>query len=275
MGVGYLPVFVSYFGISLMIVAFLIMVSDLVSRFNSKLFRSVTIILALTFSLIIMLNYVNNSTVVETENHAWLYPRALMESGLHNGIFKQVPSGSYLLAQNSYPWDRPEFYSMYGGVKLGGICLSGYDLNLDKIPVNKISSANGTYGFDLLPNENFYYLNYKSDSLHDGYAVAGRVIKFNATNISLIDVASKELYVYIEGPFYENRKTKDPRFQINGQWSNVKNTAIFCPFQIKEGDRRLRLVSSGSGWALYLLRQEDYLINLKSVSIEQIRAIKK
>jgi len=164
---------------------------------------------------------------------------------------------------------------MYGGVKLGEICLSGQDLNLNKIPVNKISSESGTYKFDLSSNDNIYYLNCKSDSLHKGYAVTGRVVKFNATNKSLIDVASQELYVYIERPFYENQNTEGPRFQINGQWSNMQNTARLYPFQINEGDSRLRLISSGSGWVLYLLRQEDNIINLESVNVEQIRTIKR
>ncbi len=273
-GVGYLPVFVSYFGVSLMIVAFLIMVSNLVSRFDNRLFMSVTIIFALIFSLIVTLNYINNSAVVETVNHDWLYPRVLMESGLHNGIFKQIPSSSYLLVQNSYPWDRTEFYSMYGGVKLGGICLSGHDLNLNTIPVNKISSKNGTYKFDLSPKDNFYYLDYKSDYLNDGYAVIAPVVKFNATNITLIDVVSQELYVYIERPFYEKQNIEGSCFQINGQWSNIQNAGSFYPFQIKEGDSRLKLVSSGSRWVLYLLKQEDNMINLKSVSIERSEPLK-
>jgi hypothetical protein len=166
---------------------------------------------------------------------------------------------------------------MYGGVKLRGIgsprgiSSPDCDLNLNKIPVNEISSENGIYKFDLSSNDNVYYLNYSSDSLKTGYAVTGQVIRFNATNITLIDVTSKETYVYIEDPSYENHNVKGPRFQINGQWSNADTTSGFYPFQIKEGDSRLKLVSSGSGWVLYSLSQEDTAIDLKSVSVEQIR----
>ncbi len=220
MGIGYLPVFVSYFGVSLIIVAFLILVSDLVSRFDKRLFVSVIIIFSLVFSLIVTLNYINNSVVVETVNQEWLYPRALMESGLHNGIFNQVPPGSFLLAQNSYRWDQPEFYIMYGGVKLRGIgsprgiSSPNCDLNLNKIPVNEISSENGIYKFDLSSNDNVYYLNYSSDSLNNGYAVTGQVIRFNATNITLIDVTSQETYVYIEGQVTKTRTSKVLVFRL-------------------------------------------------------------
>jgi hypothetical protein len=253
-----------------MIVAFLILASDTVSRFDNRLFIPVVIIFALLFSGIVTLNYINNSVVVETVDHDYLYPRALMESGLHNGIFKQVPSGSFLLSQNSYIWDRPEFYIMYGGVNFKGIGLSGNDLYLNKIPVNKISSGNGIYTLDLFPNDKVYYINYFSDHLNEGYAVTGLVIRFNATNSTLIDATSQETYVYIEGLPYKKHNIEGSRFQINGQWSNPDTMSGFYPFQIKEGDSRLRLVSWGSGWVLYSLRQEGSVIDLKSVNVEQI-----
>lgn len=271
MGVGYLPVFVSYFGVSLMIVALLILMSQTVSRFDNRLFTFVIIVFAFFFSLMVTINYINNSVVVEKQDNSFLYPRALMESGLHNGIFKQVSSGSFLLAQNSYLWDRPEFYTMYGGVKLRGIGLSGYDLYLSTIPVSKTSLENGVYKLDISSNDNVYYLNYASNSLNNGYAVTGQVIRFNATNTTLIDVTSQEAYVYIEDPGYENHNVEDPHFQINGQWANMDTMSGLYPFQIKKGDSQLKLVSSGSGWVLYSLSQENCMIDLKSVSVEQIR----
>jgi membrane protease YdiL (CAAX protease family) len=270
MGIGYLPVYVSYFGISLMIVAFLILVSNLVSRFDNRQFKSVIIIFSLIFSLILTLNYINDSVVVEKVNQEWLYPRALMESGLRNGIFEQVPPGSFLFAQNSYLWDQPEFYIMYGGVKLRGVGLPGRNLNLDKIPINNLSFENNIHSFDQLSNDNVYYLNYSSDSLNEGYAITGRVIRFNATNTTLIDVTSQEIRVYIEDTDYEDHKAEGSHFQINGQWSNADTISGFYPFQIKEGDSRLKLVSSGPGWILYSLRQENNMIDIKSVSVENI-----
>jgi hypothetical protein len=274
MGVGYLPVFISYFGVSLVIVAFLMLISDKIARSGNKLFMFVMIV-SLIFSLIVTLNYINNSVVVEKVNQDWLYPRALMEAGLHNGIFTQVPSGSFLLAQNLFPWNRPEFYRMYGGVNLSGIGLSSYDLQLNKIHVNKLYSENGTFVVNQLPDDNVYYINCISDSLRGGYVITGRVIKFNATDITLIDVTSQEIYIYIEGPHSENQNIGSPCFQINGQWSNMDVKSGFYPFNIKEGDSQLNLISSGPNWCLYLLRPQDCVIDIKSVSVEQMETIEK
>lgn len=276
-GIGYLPVFVSYFGVSLMIVAFLIMASNLLSRVDKRLFLSIIIIFSLVFSSIVTINYISSRVVVETVDSGWLYPRALMESGLHNGIFNQVPPDSFLFAQNSYRWDQPEFYIMYGGVKLRGIgsprevSSPDCDLNLNKIPVNEISLENGMYKFNLSSKDNVFYVNYFSDALNKGYAVTGQVVGFNATSTTLINVTSLEPYIYIKGSEYENSNVKNPRFQINGQWANMDTMSGFYPFQIKEGDSKLKLVSSGSGWVLYSLRQKDTMVDLKSVSVEQIR----
>jgi hypothetical protein len=87
----------------------------------------------------------------------------------------------------------------------------------------------------------------------------------------LIDVTSQEAYVYIEDPGYENHNVECPHFQINGQWANTDTMSGFYLSQIKEGDRQLKLIFSGSGWFLYLLRQENSMIDLKSVIVEQIR----
>lgn len=84
-------------------------------------------------------------------------------------------------------------------------------------------------------------------------------------------MTSQEAYVYIEDPGYENHNIEGPHFQINGQWANMDAMSGFYPFQIKEGDNQLKLVPSGSGWALYSLKQENNVIDLKSVIVEKIR----
>lgn len=113
-GLGYLPVYMQYFGIA---VLGLLMLRGLQrSAFGRALFLS-------AFSVILLLNLQNNRAVTDILNRSFYYPRNAGEAALHGGILDFLPEDAVLISANDrrYLWEAdwnnhglyPEFYSNY------------------------------------------------------------------------------------------------------------------------------------------------------------------
>jgi len=170
-GLGYLPVYISYFGASLMVACFIYSLSGK----SRKVMLSIAIILALAGGI----TYSTNENLIEDTNQYWKYPRAELENGLKNGLFKGVPNGSILLIKQNYIWDIPGFYLLYAGKNLKYIgsnnpFAQGY---LAGFPEIKES-----YNFS--PQDNIFYLDYTAD-----YVFLKKVKSLAASNQSISSVA--------------------------------------------------------------------------------------
>ena len=136
-GLGYLPVYISYFGAALVALAFSFY---LFRRYkdNHRILTLLFIIFSLACSIIGIINYSTNNTVVEISDVRLYYPRELITNGISNGLFSDIPKGSRLLIDSFYFCDIPPFYTMltnqtlnisssknilwYGGLRILKIC---------------------------------------------------------------------------------------------------------------------------------------------------------
>jgi hypothetical protein len=257
-GYGYLPVYISYFGVSLIIIS---IIYTIFIKFNTKknTIIIISIIVAILCSTIGGLNYINNTTVVENSNLYWQYPRSLILEGIHNNLFTDLPENSRLIVESNYPWDQTSFYSMSSGKKFSYVA-SGKDL---------MYVSGGKYDLSMFSNNgsnNLYYLRYDSSSNNNGYAILASIESIDATNDSINNVSSNYVYLYTRTP---NEVHDIDGYQVirhvklDGKW--IDNTNISTNFSLDQN--QMEMISSGNNWKLFRIYYENKRIDVKSLSV--------
>lgn len=129
-GLGYLPTYISAFGLlTLAVVIFLRVKQDvhLIGGFWKKMLLVTSTLVGVGM---VGANFVGNSMVVQGYNIAEHYQRSLMEKASANGLFLSVPEGSLLaLGAPVRSWDNAAFYKMHSGLTLQVVKLPGFGMD--------------------------------------------------------------------------------------------------------------------------------------------------
>ncbi len=156
-GLGYLPVYVSGFGIMSIAVAGILSVGDSGRRLRDKAFMITGVALGVVGAGICGTVYSGNRIVIQRYGYAEQYQRTLMENALHCGLFRSVPPGSFLLCdQPIRSWDSPSFFGMHSGLALDVVRPEGFspDIHLANSRVRNafrshaVSGTTNLYKFD-------------------------------------------------------------------------------------------------------------------------------
>ncbi len=113
-GLGYLPVYIQYYGIAVLLLALTLCLK------RTALVRALCLS---AFAVILLLNLQNNRAVTEIMNRSFYDPRNAGEAALHGGILDFLPEDAVLVSVNDrrYLWEAdwnnrglyPEFYGNY------------------------------------------------------------------------------------------------------------------------------------------------------------------
>ncbi|MGC8908557.1 MAG: hypothetical protein ACP5M0_14110 [Desulfomonilaceae bacterium] len=141
-GLAYLPVYVSYFGVIMALLASLeFLAQRLVSR--PRLRSALALGLATSVAGVFVLNHMTNLFVVDAYRNAELRPRQLVETALKNGLFRSVPTGAYVICGLPIrPWDTPAFYKMHSGRSVQIVRVGALDMD-DQLCTLHIHAAFG------------------------------------------------------------------------------------------------------------------------------------
>ena len=259
-GTGYIPVYVSYFGLLIIIICILYKIYASLN-FNNILLASV--IIAMFFSIAAAFTYCSNVTVVENSNYEWLYPRIIIEDALKDGLFKSVPDNSVLLLDRKHLWEIPQFYIMHSGVKLrcvGSSCdPEGYISN--NLPRSALVSLNqGKSIYKLSEKDNIFYLKYFSQFGDEGYAILGSINDLSATDENLDEATSRNVHIYVH-----QARPLDPfkRIFVGGYWAADNQSLRYEPFMLSKEE--MQLDAFGEDWMILSIANENKLIELKSL----------
>lgn len=206
-GIGYIPVFFSYFGIVLLIVLFICILYDKNKNHNIKHVIKIINIISLIFLLLTIFTYYNNWITIRESNDEWLYPRNLIEDGINNGLLDIVPKDSIFIIDNVNPWDQPAFYHMMSQNKNSTI-LSSYKLKSylkagnsgyisNKLPNSSCIKHNYTYVYNFKEKDHVYYLRYYAYNNNYGYIILGKINQILLSNNDVYDVSCNLTYVYL------------------------------------------------------------------------------
>ncbi|MHC1773141.1 MAG: hypothetical protein AB9907_15695 [Flexilinea sp.] len=249
-GLGYLPVYLEYFGVVILIVC---LGTVLFSKVHPVVYRQVLKILTVCALLLVTgLNLQNNRTVIELMNRGFLYPREAGEKALKAGILAFLPDDSSLLSVNpeAYIWEAnwlnaglfPEYYSIYSGRDLSAEGIETFNLqtylNHSGIVVCPYQTDEQT-----LKPENLYMLTYDGDS-NRGLAKLGKVnqIRLDAAASAVTETLADKILYFVSGELRENvqitYQTSDGRtirLDTRDGWQ-VRRSADGILYQLPETD---------------------------------------
>jgi len=102
-GLGYIPVYLQYYGTLMVVVGFLSLVRNVIA---SPIARHALIVIAvLVLNLVLLINMQNNRTVVDRLNIDLMFSRVALEQALENGILRHVPDNAGIVFVDDYTFD--------------------------------------------------------------------------------------------------------------------------------------------------------------------------
>lgn len=100
-GMGYIPVYFSYFGSALFITYFL---NNLCSSTDKRKKYQLALITAV-LTVIGFFNHLVNQLAVEQQNRSFKYPRQEVEASYNAGLLSEMPIGSIVVSPKLYSWN--------------------------------------------------------------------------------------------------------------------------------------------------------------------------
>jgi hypothetical protein len=293
-GVGYTPVYISYFGWITILLAGIDAFASNWKWKNTSIRTTFILVPVLLAGFIGGLNYRNNSIVVSSLNAFWHYPRTLAENALRNGLMREAPKNSYLLIDSNFPWDNTTFILENARVKLDQRQYEGgqgrhlrsfasnyliptnlkkrkYDRKDKKLNPLLEKGVRKTYFdtslFEFDPTDPVFYLDYYSDAPDNGYAFFGKVNRLLASNDLVSGVTADKVQIYVRTPVSAGNYRKTV---LSGRWlsrSNPRESEIFVL-----NEAQMRLHSQGSGWKLFELAppSSHQVIDMKSLAVSNL-----
>lgn len=188
-GTAYLPVYIQYFGLGLIIISG---IEYLWNTVKSHKIRTISMtIIGILWALMILLNLQNNRIVVEEFNRGWFYPRAFLKTTLDNGFFNDIAADSTIIKNSNVPYsfDDKYFFFKHTNKRYNVIHENEYFKN---------ETENGYENQEQL-NQTFL-LRYKSNRAHTGYAYWGKIqeLLYDYNNKRLVHAHGKNINIFIE-----------------------------------------------------------------------------
>ncbi|MBC7759660.1 MAG: hypothetical protein H7069_12440, partial [Phormidesmis sp. FL-bin-119] len=204
-GFGYIPVYLQYFGLCIIVVSGLATISTKI-KLRSSLIKYV-VSMSVFVMVIAALNLGLNRAVALKMNETYKYPADLLKSALKAGLADDLKDGAFLFRTTRFPSDYTWFYRIVTGKKIE-LCdlanVAGYKLCIEKLhfqnkAANTKPSATGVEVIDM-SNQNAWILsyNFEKKSGKTGRVIIAKVERFvrNSNSNSLIQVLVNEIKIY-------------------------------------------------------------------------------
>jgi hypothetical protein len=186
-GIGYIPVYIEYFGVALLLGGVVIWVKNLKSSFLKFI---ILIIILIGINIIALLNIQNNRIVIDKSNVDLKYRRATLENALKNDILQNVTSESSILIIDQYLYDPYKYDSLLKAWSKEYPWKNKYLVY--KYANKKMNVFDNPEQFINDKSKNKYVLVVKSYDnqyhIENGYVQLGKVRKYisNSTDISFV-----------------------------------------------------------------------------------------
>ncbi len=229
-GLGYLPVYMQYFGAACLI----LWVGMKLGRFEWARALGIS-----AFCVILLLNMQNNRAVTDIMDRAYRYPRAAGEAALRGGMLDFLPEDAVLISDNrrDYLWEADwnnaglyeEFYS--NNSRHMPASVGDYSLLRDAVEAAGEPDADGNVTIE---PENIWFISYDGGP-DSGYAKLGHVVSasVNAETLEPANVVTDRVMFFSSGNYPTS--------------AGVRYTNIDGVYQSETGEelRRIRVTDGG------------------------------
>jgi len=131
-GLGYLPTYVSAFGVDLVMLAGLAFFSSGLRTATRPAREAFAIGAALVGVAVTAITFNSNWIVVQKYAYAERFPRALIENALERGLLHPVTDKSFLICGEPFrSWDNPPFFKQHSGMTLQVVKPTGFEHDED------------------------------------------------------------------------------------------------------------------------------------------------
>ena len=170
-GLGYLPVYVSCFGLMMLATFAVMQVYVGLHGLGNKVRVGILAGIGTVVCIVCAINYNNNRVVIRAYNFGEHYHRELIEQAMENGLMQGVPDGSHVICGGPVrSWDSPAFFKMHSGLALQVTRPEGFscDVHLgvtrpeQAFAAYQVPGSPHTYRFSKRGNGKCFLLNYKA-----------------------------------------------------------------------------------------------------------------
>jgi hypothetical protein len=272
-GVGYIPVYMSYFGVAVLGGILLLFVFRKVVRLPAGLRLPLLVTGVVVCTGGAMVNYNDNRLVVRNLNFLWKYPRSLITEAVANGLFAELPANAKMFIDDKYCWEGQGYYQgdqlayffyralakkdLFQTICFDGKCIANvlrHGISGNEKDVN-------------CENEDLFYLRYDSLWEGTGYVILGRVKSISFGNARRLgDVYSDSVLVYVKLPDFRKEVwsfSSDVEVRVTGRRRGA-GPNYFATVLKREGSA---LLASGKTWRLYRIAVDGTEVDLRSLTI--------
>jgi hypothetical protein len=250
-GVCYTPVYVSYFGVALLVLAGLEALARLAARLHRAAAPALAVAAGAGWALLAFLHYDANRMVVDRLNappYGYRYPRELVEQALRRGLFQGVPPGSCLLITSRYAWDdafaATAFFRTHARRPLDVVTpgeLLKHPALRARVP-GKGKADTHFLQLQLAEEDNVFHLHYDAHLGQEGHAFLGRVNRLTVAHAGLLEASASKALVYVHLPSFSED------FTVTGRWAGSGGPGPGETFAFPAG--RLRQLAGCRNWRL-------------------------
>lgn len=202
-GLGYLPVYMQYYGIAILLLCLLLAFRP--NHGNSALFLSF-------FIVVLLLNLQNNRAVTAIMNRSFYESRNAGENALHGGILDFLPSDAVLVSVNDrrYIWESDwlnrGLYKQFYGNNAKRIPETVGDTGLLR---SAAASSPDEEGFVKIEPENVWLIDY-SGSSERGFARLGKLerAELNIQTLEIKAAETGEVLYFVSGVYPEQEEVQ-------------------------------------------------------------------
>ncbi len=185
-GIGYLPVYIAYFGTALILIATLLLIVKKITNYFLK--SAFIIIISIFIGIAAFLNLQNNKLVVEDLNYIFKHPRDLVTASLSSKIVDNIEKNATLITLNSLYWDNSNFYSDVSKKRLNVINLEAF--------INKLNNSDDVK--IIKDQDHTYLVSYHVINKELGYVYIAKVIDIYFINKDEKIFLTKNVQIFIK-----------------------------------------------------------------------------
>jgi hypothetical protein len=215
MGIGYIPVYLQYLGMGLLLLAVFGALNLLQLSVRSK--RKIHWSLAFLLSVVITVTTALNLATVKLINEKYKFNRVLVEQAARHGFLHNLPEGSYLIEKQTL-WNTPDFYKLNADKQLADVI----DVR-DMHKLQEYGPSNNT-----LQKHKYFLSSFHLPGSQYGYVLLGRakwaaVKNYNNINLTTaIFMTDPTLFISANSPSQRTEILQNLQQQLNLSAASLK-----------------------------------------------------